>query len=225
MANTLQFFVDTITSDRLSGTLVDDTTYSDPLRADTGLFVVGYKMNSDSTVASTLTVTGNAGDPETDDEFTFNLPADGWFRFGIVSVPDFDNTDTYSIYDAVFEPSTNKVYRSKQNGNTIDTLTNTVWWEEITSPGTLAFNAEEANESTNIDYLIYEVNLSPNSEYGYASEISEMSEECCKVECSLENLLPLIRYATIIDGMTVHSDRSEMSAAERLARRMEALLE
>ncbi len=226
MANSIQISISTITSDRASATISDETTYSSPARAAVGVFVGCYKMNGDSTVADTLTLVSNTDDPETDSEWVMQLDnGDGWYRIPAVSIPDFDDTLTYDIYDAVFDPSSGNVYRSKQNTNTQDSLANTTWWELISDPAALALNEEEANESTNIDSTIYEVILSPNSEYEYANLISEVAEECCKVECSIENLLPYIRVAALVDGMYVHSDRSEMVAGERLARRLESIIE
>ncbi len=228
MANTLSFVVSSITTDRLTGVLTNSTTYADPVRAATGLFAKGYKMNADATVASTLTLTGDESDPETDSEFSFNIPADGWFRFNIVSIPDFDNTDTYDLYDAVFNPSDNKVYRSLIADNTNDDLTVTTDWEEIDEDdiADLAENEGEANESANIDSLIYEPGLFPNAEYNFANQISEGSEEYLNsVNLPDDDLTAYRLMAILLDGMYVNADRSEMSQAERKARRFESIIE
>jgi hypothetical protein len=227
MANTLTFVIDSITADRTTAVLKDNTTYTSPVRTSTALYSKGQKMNADSTVETTLIVTGNNTSPVSASltEFAVTLTVDGWYRFLISSIPVW-TAGTYAIYDAVYNAGI--VYRSKVGSNVASTaaaLLNTTNWEVITDPATLASNAGEANESVNIDSLIYEVILSPNTEYGYANEISNISEECCSVDCSLENLQKLIRLATIVDGMYVRSDRSEMSAGERLARRAEAILE
>jgi hypothetical protein len=221
MANTLQFTIDSITADRTTAVLLDGTTYSSPVRTSTALYAKGQKMNADTTVNSTLTLVGNNTSPISASltQFNITLTVDGWYRFPIVSIPVW-TAGTYTIYRAVYYNGT--VYRATA---TTSTTPGGVGWETITDPATLAFNKGEANESTNIDSLIYEVILSPNSEYGYANEISEVSEECCSVDCSLENLQKLIRLATIIDGMYVRSDRSEMAAGERLARRAQSILE
>ena len=227
MANTLTFVIDSITADRSTAVLKDNTTYGTPARTSTALYSKGQKMNADSTVATTLTVVGNNATPTSASltEFNVTLTVDGWYRFLIVSIPVFAAA-TYALYDAVYNAGV--VYRSKVASNVASTAADllvTANWEVISDPATLASNAGEANESNNIDSLIYEVILSPNSEYGYANEISEVSEECCSVDCSIDNLTKLIRLATIIDGMYVRSDRSEMAAGERLARRAESILE
>lgn len=226
MANTLTFVVDSITADRTQGVLLDNTTYTNPVRSGVAVFVKGQKMNNDATVDSTLAVTGNNANPETNTSWTFTIPLDGWFRFLIVSVPDFNAASTYAIYDAVFQPSTGKVYRSKQNNNTTDTLTDTVWWEEITDPATLASNEGESNESANIDSLIYEPGLFPNSEHGYANQISEASEEyLTSLSIPDDDLANYNLLACLLDGAYVKSDRSEMNKAERIARRLDSLIE
>lgn len=225
MANTLLFTVDSINADRQSGILLDGTTYSSPARSATGLFVKGQKMNASSSVSSTLTVTGDALDPETDSQFTFNIPSDGWYRFLIVSIPDFNSSLTYSLYQAVFNSSDNKVYRSKQNGNTTDTLTDTAWWEEITDPATLASNEGEANESTNIDSLIYEPGIFPNDEYGFANVISEASEEyLTSLNIPDDDLEQYSLLACLLDGAFVKAERSEMAQAERIGQRLQSII-
>lgn len=225
MANTLLFTVDSITSDRTQGVLLDETVYTSPARSSVGLFCKGQKMTFVPAVESTLTVTGDQTDPETDTRFTFNIPKDGWFRFLIVSIPDFDSSATYSIYDAVFNVSDNKVYRSKQNANTENDLTNTTWWEEITDPATLASNEGEDNESANIDSLIYEPYLAPNAEYGFANQISEASEEyLTSLNIPDDDLETYSLLAVLVDGAQVHGDRSEMNQAERISRRLQSII-
>lgn len=227
MANTLEFVIDSITADRTTAILKDNTTYGSPARTSTALYSKGQKMSADSTVTSDLTVVGNNTSPISASltEFSVTLTVDGWYRFLITSIPVWA-AGTYNLYDAVYQGGV--VYRSKTSSNVTSTAADllvTANWEVVTDPAALASNAGEPNESINIDSLIYEVILSPNSEYGYANEISKVSEECCSVDCSIENLQKLIRLATIIDGMYVRSDRSEMASGERLARRAEAILE
>lgn len=223
MANQLELVVSSISSDRTVAVLNDTTVYSSPARNTLAIYVGAYKMNQDSSVNSTLTLASDTDNPETASEFTIEILNDGWYRFPMIAIPDFDSGTTYSIYDAVYSAGT--VYRSVQNNNTTDTLTDEAWWEEIETPSDLALNEGETNESENCDQLTYDVCLTPNSEYEFASEISDASEECCSVDCSLENLFRYVRLAALLDGMIVHSDRSEMSQAERIARRYEAIIE
>lgn len=227
MANTLEFVIDSITADRSTAVLKDNTTYGTPARTSTALYADGYKMSVDTTIDATLTLVPNNPSPVSGSLTQFEVPitVDGWYRFPITSIPVW-TAATYAIYDAVYYSGV--VYRSKIGSNVTTVAADllvTANWEVITYPATLASNAGEANESNNIDSLVYEVILTPNAEYGYANEISEVSEECCSVDCSIDKLQKLIRLATIVDGMYVRSDRSEMAAGERLARRAESILE
>jgi hypothetical protein len=226
MANTLSFTVDSIASDRLTGILLDGTTYGSPARSATALYAKGQKMNADSTVDSTLTLTGDAANPETDTQFTFTIPKDGWFRFLIASIPDYDVGVTYSIYDAVFTSGTATVYRSKAGSNTGQTLTDTAWWEEITDPTTLASNEGEATESANIDSTIYEPLITANSEYAFANRISLASEEYLASQNIPDDDLDTYGLLAIfVDGGIIRGDRSEMSQGERIIRRMDSVIE
>lgn len=223
MANTLSLQVDSISSDRATFTVTDETTYSSPVRSAVGAYLIVQKKDSEGATVSTPLVVGNDGDEQTDVSWVVNYSVDGWYRLLFVTPPDYAGGTTYAIYDAVQDPATSVIYRSKQNANTGNALNNTTWWEEVDA--TIALNSGEDNESTNCDTLVYDVILTANSEYEYASLISDASDECCKVECSLENLQTYIRVAALIDGMIVHSDRSEMASGEKIARRLESIFE
>lgn len=217
MANTLSFTIDSITADRKTAVLLDGTSYTNPVRTSTALYARGEKMNADSTVDSTLVLTPNNASPISASltQYAVTLTVDGWYRFSIVSIPVW-SAGTYALNAAVYYSGS--VYKSTAGSNT--NTPGTANWELVNDPTTLT-----SSINTNIDSLVYEVILAPNAEYNYANKISEISEECCSVDCSLENLQNLIRLATIIDGMYVRSDRSEMSAGERLARRAESIFE
>jgi hypothetical protein len=168
MANTLQFVIDSITADRSTAVLKDNTTYSSPARNTVALYANGYKMSVDTSIDSTLNLIPNNTSPISTSltEFQVPLTVDGWYRFPIVTIPQW-TAGTYANYAAVYNAGV--VYRSKQAGNVTTVagdLLVTANWEVITDPATLALNEGETNESTNIDSLIYEVILSPNTEYG-----------------------------------------------------------
>jgi hypothetical protein len=227
MALDISLEITSITADRLTGVLTDNTVFGSPEveRTDVGVYVVGQKMLADSTVGETLTLTGDTDDPQTDSSWQFNIPRDGWFRFLYVAPPDYDVAVTYAQYDAVQDPATSIVYRSKVAGNVGNALNSLTHWEVIATPALLALNSGEANESLNLDSQIYSVVLLPNSEYGYANAISEASEECCNINCSFDDLKLYIRLAALVDGAYVRSDRSQFPQAERIARKLEAILE
>jgi hypothetical protein len=227
MALEILLEITSITADRSEGLLTDNTVYGAPevVRADGGVYVTGQKMKSDSTVDSTLTLTGDTADPQLDSSWTFNIPKDGWFRFLYVWIPDYNGATTYAQYEAVQNAATSVVYRSLVAGNVGNALTDVNFWEVISDPGSLALNKGEANESANIESIVYSVVLIPNAEYEFANAISEASEECCNVNCSLDDLFEYIRLMVMVDGCYVRSDRSQFAQAERIARRLEAITE
>src|SRR5688572_27124429 len=103
-----------IATTRTSWTLTDDSTYSSPARNACAVFVQSYKMDGDNN-ATELDVTGDDADPETDSSWAIEYTDDGWYKTYFVVIPDFNSASTYSIYDAVFNASDDKVYRSKTN--------------------------------------------------------------------------------------------------------------
>lgn len=213
-----------IATDRESWVLTDDTVYGtggNPARSAVGVFVASYKMNYDNTVATTLDVTSDDDDEETDASWTIDYTVDGWYKTYFVIIPDFDNTDTYEIYDAVFNPSDNKVYRSKQNNNTEDTLTNTTWWEEITGANIagLANNKDTATESANITSTIYQRVFRADSQYEFANQLSDQSKFVDDDE--LDTLEDYILFAQWLDAAEVADSRSEVLDGEQICRRIQ----
>ena len=222
MANTLTFSISSFASDRLTGTLVDGTTYSSPARNTLSVFVKGEKMKYDSTVDSVLTLTSDTSDPTTDASWTFTIPEDGWNRFQAAAIPAYGGGSTYALYDAA--ESGGVVYRSKQVANTGNAVGDTAWWEVIADPATLASNEGEANESANIDSTVYEPIVDPNSQYIFANQIAEASEQyLTSLELPDGVLDQYTLLGVLVDGLTVYSDRSQVSQGERLARKIDAI--
>jgi len=207
-----------ISSDRLTGTLNDDTTYggSNPSRAALRVFADGYKMTADNT-ATTLTLTSNTSDPQTVTSWDFDISEDGWFKFYYVAIPAYAGGTTYAIYDAVYD-NDNTVYRSKQNGNVGNALSNTTYWEVITDPAALAANLTETNESLNITSLIYQRVLTPNSEYAYSNMIGE---NCSCSDCDEnETIYDYQIFSFWLNGALVADERTEVVKGETICRRI-----
>lgn len=224
MANTLLFQIKSFAADRQSGVLEDVTVYGTPARSTVAVIVKGQKIKFDTTEDVVLTLIGNQADPETDTEWQFNIPKDGWFKFLIVAVPDYSGAIEYDLYDAVY--SNGVVYRSKQNGNQGESLLDTDWWEVISDPATLALNEGEANESANIDSTIYEIIVPVNSEWAYASNIAEASEHyLTTLNIPNEQLAQYDIFSALVNSMQVFSDRANLINGERIARRLDSLIE
>lgn len=222
MPNTILFNIDSITSDRSTAVV----KYSDPANSVGGLFVSAYKVN-DEAEETTITITPD-DDPWNVTQWDVELSIDGWYRISGVIVPNFDNLEIYNQYDCVYSNGASGlgIYRYKMTYASTpgqSPISHSVLWDFIEDPVRLAYNVGEDNESANVNCGIYDVILSPNTEYEYANYLASLGKEVCSVDCSLENLEMIIRLATIIDGMSVRNDRSEMPAGERLARRAETI--
>lgn len=227
MALEILLSIESITSDRETATLLDSTVYGtggNPARAAVGVYVVAQKMNADSSVAATLVVAGNDGDPQTDVSWDITLLNDGWHRILFVAPQDYSAGTTYALYDAVQDAATSIIYRSKQAGNIGNALSNQTYWEVVTA--TIAANEDEVNESANLNSIVYEFILTPDSEYAYASKIAEASETyLTSLKIPQDVLDTYTVLALLIDGAYVASDRGSYPEGERLCRRLESLIE
>jgi hypothetical protein len=149
MANTIS--LSTIVNTDDTATISDGTTFTSPTRSGCAVFVKVYKV-SNLSVQTSLAVTSNDDDPETDSSWSFDLAQDGYYQAYYSAIPNY-TASTYAIYDAVY--SNGVVYRSKQSGNVTTDLTNTTWWEVISDPASLAANEGGVIESANIDSSVY----------------------------------------------------------------------
>lgn len=212
-----------IATTRTTATITDDTVYGtggNPARSAVGVFMTGYKVDIEGEETA-LTVTSDDSDPETDSVWTITLTDDGRYKFPFVIIPDFDSSATYAQYDAVFQPSTNKVYRSKSAGNTSDTLTDTVFWEEIADPSDLANNKDTSTESENITSQVYVRVLSPNGQYDFATKLSDVSPYMDNDDLEF-SLGDYNLYAQWLDAVAVADSRSELEDGETICRRIQA---
>jgi hypothetical protein len=211
-----------VASDVETFVVTDDTTYGtggNPARSAVGVFLNAYKMSYDNE-ATELDVTSDDTDPETDSEFTVDYDSDGWFKMYFVIIPDFNTSSTYSIYDAVFNPTDNKVYRSKTNSNTEDTLTSTTYWEEITDPATLANNKDTATESTNITSTIYHRVLSANAQLEFGNALSNQNPR--ENDDDEESFREYLIWAKMLDEVSICDSRTEVLSGELICRRIES---
>lgn len=150
-----------------TGTVVDGSTYTSPVRADCGVFVKVYKLDySGNRTYCTTTGNGAAGGDD-NTEWEFEYASDGWYQIFYVAVPDWEVT-SYARYDAVYRDSNDTVYRSKVNANSVtveadlDNITN---WEVISDPTSLCLNVGLATASANLNTITsittYNTLLSP----------------------------------------------------------------
>lgn len=219
MANTI-VLTPSISSDNETLTVTDGTTYTNPTRSGCGVFVKIYKVDFRGSEEPLST---SSSDPETDSVFTTEYTVDGHYRFKYVAVPDYAGGTTYSIYQASFDPSNNKVYRSKSNGNVGQSLVNTTYWEEIPDPVTLANNKSTATESTNIDSLV------ANKIF---NNLTVIKRNEAAIDASVEQDLDAERNKDVdrfrlldifVEGLSAADTYQDYTKGERIARRAEAL--
>lgn len=204
-------------------TITDASTYTSPSRATCGVFLKVFKV--DSTGSRTDLQATSSGDPNTDSVWTCNFEGDGWYKYFYVAVPDWAVT-TYNIYDAVFNPLTNIVYRSKVGSNSVATASDllvTANWEVITDPAELAIQLGTITQSVNLITLasigVFNDILYPNTKRNFGAQASlafleHASSYKRPQDVRLYNLLGIA-----VDGMQIALDREEYSLGEIIARR------
>lgn len=211
-----------ITADRAVLSLVDETVYGSPNPARSALrvFLTLYKVNTDN-VGTSITVTSNTGDAETVTSWSGDFGNDGWYKALFVAIPAYAGGTTYAIYDAVYDTVTDLVYRSKSAGNVGNLLSDTIYWEPISDPTTLAENEGETNESVNITSLVYSRILTYHSQFAYGNLIAGNCE--CS-DCDDENIIqPYEIYSLLLNGAIIADQRSEFIKGERIARKLQGI--
>jgi len=224
MSLSIDISFDSITADRTTGTLIDNTIYggSNPARNILGGFLSGNKLKFDASIDSALTITPNNSDPEIVSAWTFNIPKDGWFRFTFSLLPIYAGGTTYALNDAVYNPTLQNAYISLQAGNIGNALSNTSFWAVVADPGALAINEGTTSQSFNITSTVYQIIPAPNSEFAFASQIAITSTEGGDVD--REQTVQLYELlAVFVDGLYVRSDRNQYIQGERLARRIQSV--
>lgn len=209
-----------VATDVETATIIDGSDYAAAgvTRSDVRVFVNAYKVSHGGT-QTVLSLTSDQSDPAADARWTWDYEADGYHRFYYVAIPAYAGGTTYAIYDAVYDSATDVVYRSKSNGNVGNSLSNTVYWEVISDPASLANNFGENNESENIKSLIYLRVLRSLSQRAFSLMIGE---NCGCTDCE-DDIIPqynLFRFW--LDCAEVADTRSEVLDGELICRRIES---
>jgi len=205
-------------------TITDASTYTSPSRATCGVYIKVFKVDYAGSRTEQVT-TGNNGDANTDTIWTATFPTDGRFQYFYVAVPDWAAT-TYAKYDAVFEPITKIVYRSKLNSNVVSTAADllvTANWEVITDPTTLCLYVGTSTQSVNLNTLtsigIFNDILYPITKKNFGEQtgiafLEQPSTYKRPQDVRLYNLLGIA-----VDGMQIANNRQEYALGELIARR------
>lgn len=211
-----------------TATLTDGSTYTSPARSACAVFVKAYKVDHAGN-RTALTTTGDDGDPETDNVWTWDYTADGWYQIFYVAVPDFA-VASYDQYDAVFRPSNGAVYRAKQSA-TITTeadLANTTYWEVISEPTSLCLNVGASNQSVNLNTItsitISNTISSAIIKEAFGTATGEAFVEATSNYKRSEDVRLYELLGLAVDGINIANDRQEYSLGEIIARRATSLI-
>jgi len=217
MSNTKNFSIQ-ITVERDTLTYVDSIEYSDPLRSAGAVHFSVAKVDYEG-VEEALTVTSDAGDPATDSEWSIPYEKDGYYKARYAFIPTYSSGTTYALYDSVDEDGS--VYRSKSAGNVGNAVSNTTFWEPMSSPTDICDNKDEDNESSNCDTTIYERVFTANHRYGYGNCVSRNSMH---TEQDDEDLIrPYDKYSMMLNGAITHDERTEVLSGEIVCKRMDSM--
>lgn len=204
-----------IASTRDTWALTDGTVFSSPARSSYYVYVNAYKVDYQNALTQ-LTVANTT--PNTAATWTIPYTIDGTYRVYYVALQAYNAGTTYAKYAAVYRSGA--VYRSLQNGNVGQDTANTTWWELISDPATLANNKGEANESLNIDTLVYNRVFVANGQYTYGNFISDA---CSCTDC--DESVTLRKYdifSLLIREAQVADQRSEIVDGELICRKIQS---
>jgi hypothetical protein len=210
-----------------TATIVDGTTFTDPVRVDTGVFVKVFKVDYLSEQTE-LDVTTDTEDPETVSEFTFNIEdeGDGWYQAYYASIPNYNPATPYVQYDAVKDASGSNVYVAVQ-ASTGQVLSNPTYWTLEPDPATLVENIDTAEESLNIDAVLYNtlIKSGVNTVLGDAALAAAAEEPGIEPNEVSEADLHFAFVDHQIEAANIAALRQQFAAAERYIRRLDDFLE
>ncbi len=206
-----------ISTDRATLTVSDNTVYTP--RSNYFVFFNAYKVDAFYN-KTPLTVTPNdVPNLVTSWIVPYNqTQSDGWNQFLYVAPQAWSNAVTYNKYDAVYYNGS--VYTSINGGNLNNVPTAIAFWNVVADPATLASNKGQANESLNLDSLVYDRVLSYNGQYYFANKFQEMA-----TGTDSNNQAVLATYDLFslwLSAMTICDSRTQTIIGEQLARAIQS---
>ena len=208
-----------IDADRTEISLTDVTVYGAPnlVRADCSVFLSAAKVDAEGTETDVET-TGDDEDPSTDSSWSHEYTGDGYWKYRWAVIPEYDVATEYDLYDAVVSGST--VYRSKANSNTGQSVSDTTYFETISTPTDLADNKGEPTESQNIESYVYERVFTSNSQWAYGNLIKTNS---MNTEADDESVLQDYHLFSLwLNGAITADERTICAQGEIICRRIQS---
>jgi hypothetical protein len=222
MANEISLSIDISMTDE--GVLNDETVYTSPQRVDVGVFISAYKTNSQS-VQTEVEIVGTSSDPQLDAEWNFDIETDGWYQFYYVAIPEYLSGQEYALNDAIYDTVSGNVYISLAAANIGNDVSDTLFWEVVEDPATLAANEGDDNESANIDSAIYQRILIPKVDRLYGDRAVQIARECCS-DCEVKEHIDAFEIVFALrEGALISEERLEYADGEKMIRRLDEFVD
>lgn len=221
MANTI-LLPQTVNAAHTVVTITDNTTYTDPSRALSGIYLSVSKVDfRGSEVVQTLTP--NSADPGVVSSWTLAYSLDGHYRIRYIAVPDYNAGTTYAKYEVAFDNSNLLAYVSAVDSNTGQSLLDTDYWTPVLDPTILVDYVGASNEPVNADAYVTNLILSElTADYRDSAALSAALELC--TDCNrYKDVSKFTLLSTFYKGMVVANSNSEFSKGEKIARRAQAV--
>jgi hypothetical protein len=217
----LDFTTEAKNGDIFLGTITDATVYggANPARADGALYITGEKMNADGTVEDDITfVTYSPSGVDAWTSVTFDIEKDGWHKFKIVFIRDFNIATNYAQYEAVY--SGGVVYRATQ-ASVGQAPPNASYWEVVSEPTSLLDNDGTATESPNLEFQLLQRVIYPNAKVLFGNKAEDAAIEGYGDSTRGEDVLTYEFVRLCVEAMNSLDQRGKQADGERVARRVE----
>lgn len=221
----LDFTAEAKNGDIFLGTITDATVYGtggNPARADGALYITGEKMNADGTVEDDISfVTYSPTGVDAWTTVTFDIEKDGWHKFKIVFIRDFEGTITdYAQYEAVY--SGGVVYRATQAMTApAPAPPNASYWEVVPDPTSLMDNDGTATESPNLEFQLLQRVIYPNAKVLFGNKAEDAAIEGYGDSTRGEDVLTYEFVRLCVEAMNSLDQRGKQADGERVARKVE----
>lgn len=231
MAITISFPAANISTDLTTNliTIVDGTTYTSPVRTAQGVFVSVYKTDFDGS-RTPLATTANNADPASASTNTWTCPftKDGWHQIFYVAAPTYSGGTTYAQYDAVYDPSTKKIYRSKSAGNLGNAISNTTFWELIPDATSLSLNVGTSiaspNLNTNTSVAIVNFGVNPVTRVAFGDQTAKAFLEVSSNYKRSQDVRNYELLGLAVDSMKIADARQNYTFYEIAARKASSII-
>lgn len=215
-----------ISGDYFTGTITDETADygvgGDPLRSAGALYITGEKINADGTVDSDLEFTYVADYQDTWSTITFTIPKDGWHKFKIVFIRDYDAGTSYTQYEAVYDPASKIVYRATAAGPfSGQAPPNASYWEVVSEPTSLVDNVGGATDSPNLEYQLLQRVLCPNAKVLFGNKAEDAAIEGYGDSTRGEDVLTYEFVRLCVEAINSLDQRGKQADGERVCRKVE----